>query len=777
MTFHPTNLFQQSTGRRLLLLLVALTWIETTFHPETVTAQLPGPTEILENTDPPKVEQVRPISEWIEGVKKRLASAESLVAKAKQANEEPASALLQQVELLGRLELSLGQVALAEADAESAAAKRDEMHSDLDEFLLQGLPESESSSFLLLDETRDQLDEAKNRLKRLKDREKAALQELENARNEFKELESTRRTAKDSLDESDADAKRIPLNQKLAVATLAAEVAEATVRRREAELMSVRLSREAQAFHLKQLEEKVQLLNDNARFDQVELNAQLAKLAEQANELKNSLAEMKGNDTRRKYLEEQWMSTQRQLDASTGDKSMLQEELHAYHLGRSNLDKREEILKTALDRLVDSQEIWKRRHQIISQRPAKSLLSEWEDDNEQALSQLRSEQRIAKGDLEDFRNQLLATKVKLDKAAENSPEANWYAQQATALQGMIQSQELNLDSIQSALQLNAKMQRQLSSDSLTENARQKLAEFWETVEGIWNTEITSSESGRVTVEKVVKALLLFFVGFVFARIISRWLGRHLLGRMDIDASGAATVQSLSFYLLLVLFSLLALNVVRVPLTAFTVLGGAVALGIGFGSQNIVNNFISGLILHAERPVKIGDLIQIGELYGNVEHIGARSTRIRTGDNLEIIVPNSKFLQDNVVNFTLSSDKMRTHVTVGVAYGSPVVEVAQLLKRAVVGTGRASKEPPPIVLFKNFGDNSLEFEVHFWIRMRTMMDRRQIESAVRYQVAQLFAEEGITVAFPQRDVHLNTNSPLVVQMADSDHNLTQGPDAL
>ena len=420
-------------------------------------------------------------------------------------------------------------------------------------------------------------------------------------------------------------------------------------------------------------------------------------------------------------------------------------------------------LKIALKRLEDSQQVWKHRQQLFLQKPEKKLFSEWKEENARAISQLTGEGRIASGKLEELRNQQLGIKKKLDEAEKGSSLANWYAQQLTAVEGLIKTQEDNLRSIEAALHLQSKLARQLTTDSLTASAKERLTEFWDKVESLWNTELGSFEQ-PVTIQKVVKALLLFLVGLFIARIISRWLGKYLLGRMDIDASGAATVQSLSFYLLIVLFTLLALNIVRVPLTAFTVLGGAIALGIGFGSQNIINNFISGLILHAERPVKIGDLIQIGDLYGNVEHIGARSTRIRTGDNLEIIVPNSKFLQDNVVNFTLSSDKMRTFVTVGVAYGSPVIAVAQLLRRAVVETGRASKEPPPIVLFKNFGDNALEFEVHFWVRMRTIMDRRQIESAVRYQIAQLFAEEGITVAFPQRDVHLNTNSPLVVQMA-------------
>ncbi len=759
----------------MLLSLVVFVWIGASFHTQVARSQLPDPGSILESKDPPKEKSVRPISEWIEAVKQRLAEAKSLLSRAKESEDQPASAIVRQVELLDRLELTLAQVASAEADVQTATTNRDEAQTLLEEFLLQGLSASEASSFLLLDSSRDQIDDAKQRLRRLKERERLAVQELEKARTEYEELEKARRIAKDALDANDGDAKRISLNQKHAVATLEAEIAEATVRRRVAELKSARLAREAQSHYLKLLEEKVQVLTANARFDQSELNSLIQVLEQQAEKISNRLSEANANNTRRKYFEEQWMRTQRELDSPTGDKDILHEELLAYQLGRSNLDEHEEILKSALHRLKDSQEVWKRRQQLFAERPERRLISTWEEENEKSLSHLASEQRTAKGKLDDLRNQLKATTKQLSEAEEGSEKANWLAQQVSALEGLISTQEENLQSIESALELQSKLARQLQTDSLTETAREQLSEFWDKLEDFWNAELGAFEQ-PLTVQKVVKALLLFFVGFLIARVISRWLGKYLLGRMEIDASGAATVQSLSFYLLIVLFTLLALSVVRVPLTAFTVLGGAVALGIGFGSQNIINNFISGLILHAERPVKIGDLIQIGDLYGNVEHIGARSTRIRTGDNLEIIVPNSKFLQDNVVNFTLSSDKMRTHVTVGVAYGSPVIEVTQLLKRAVVETGRASKEPPPIVLFQNFGDNALEFEVHFWVRMRTMMDRRQIESAVRYQIVQLFAESGITVAFPQRDVHLNTTSPLFVQLNGGETELlqSQGP---
>ncbi|NOY30142.1 MAG: mechanosensitive ion channel, partial [Planctomycetes bacterium] len=138
-----------------------------------------------------------------------------------------------------------------------------------------------------------------------------------------------------------------------------------------------------------------------------------------------------------------------------------------------------------------------------------------------------------------------------------------------------------------------------------------------------------------------------------------------------------------------------------------------------------------------------------------------------GSNLEIILPNRVLLQEKLINYTLSSDKVRTLVEVGVAYGSDPAVVTKQLRRAAAETGRVSRDPPPVILFKNFGDSTLVFEVHFWIRMRTLMDRLQIESAVRYRIDQLFRDENITIAFPQQDVHLNTSSPLAVQMVEQE----------
>ena len=301
-----------------------------------------------------------------------------------------------------------------------------------------------------------------------------------------------------------------------------------------------------------------------------------------------------------------------------------------------------------------------------------------------------------------------------------------------------------------------------------------LAGLGQGVAGVWNYEITAVDDRPIRVGTVLSSVILLLIGVILSRLLSRTLGQRILPRLGLHRNASSAIQSLVFYVLIATFTLWALRFLNIPLTVFTFLGGAIAIGVGFGSQNIVNNFISGLVLLAERPIRTGDLIQIDDLFGTVEHIGARSTRITTTTNLEIIVPNSTFLENNVVNWTLASNMIRTSVCVGVAYGSPTRIVSRLLKRAAKEHGLILDKPESFVWFTDFGDNSLNFELHFFIQIRNMMERRRVESDIRFKINELLNEAGIVIAFPQRDVHLLTAQPLQVQVTPADQGEPEPP---
>jgi len=282
-------------------------------------------------------------------------------------------------------------------------------------------------------------------------------------------------------------------------------------------------------------------------------------------------------------------------------------------------------------------------------------------------------------------------------------------------------------------------------------------------ERFWTATLFRVGGDEVTTGSIILAVLLIAGGYIVSRSASR-LGARLLARREHLEPGAANAfESLSFYGLFISFAFTSLNLVNFPLTVFTFAGGAIAIGVGFGSQNVMNNFISGLILLFERPIRSGDLVGVEGAYGVVEHIGGRSTRIRTADNTHMIVPNSKLLENSLVNFTLSDDIVRTKVTVGVAYGSDVRMAEQLLYRVLREHAAVLQDRDPRVLFSDFGDNALAFEAIFWLRARTTLERRQVESDLRYRIDELFREHGVVIAFPQRDVHLDTLRPLEVRV--------------
>ena len=287
-------------------------------------------------------------------------------------------------------------------------------------------------------------------------------------------------------------------------------------------------------------------------------------------------------------------------------------------------------------------------------------------------------------------------------------------------------------------------------------------ETWKQITQVWEYVLINTKP-PIRVGNVVLGISFVVLSVIVARIFSVVLIRRIIRRMKIEEGVASAFQSLIYYFLFVLLTLFGLHLAGIPVTSLTVLGGALALGLGFASQAVLSNLISGFVLLLERPIRVGDLIDVDGTYGNVEKIGLRCTRIRTGANIHIIVPNNKLLEGKVLNWTLSDKVVRTQVNVGVIYGSPVDEVTRLLRKATNEHKKIKDHPEPTILFRDFGDDALLFEVHFWIEMRTQMDRWQIESDLRYRIDELFREAGLVIAFPQRDVHLYPAGPLDIRM--------------
>jgi small-conductance mechanosensitive channel len=268
-----------------------------------------------------------------------------------------------------------------------------------------------------------------------------------------------------------------------------------------------------------------------------------------------------------------------------------------------------------------------------------------------------------------------------------------------------------------------------------------------------NTPVFTILEETFTVGKLVAAPLALVIGAV----LIRWFAKVIVSKLIRRGANADVVQLIKriFYVVSILvLAVTTLDFLNVPITAFAFLSGAVAIGFGFGAQNIINNFISGWILMWERPIKIGDFLEIENAKGRVEAINTRSTRIRRIDGVHMLIPNSKLLENTVVNWTLMDDLTRTMVRVGVAYGSPCKQVHDLILKAVNEQEDILKEPASLVLFEDFGDSALIFEAYFWVNATKDRDLRVVRSNVRFRIDELFEQHDIVIAFPQRDIHID-----------------------
>lgn len=253
------------------------------------------------------------------------------------------------------------------------------------------------------------------------------------------------------------------------------------------------------------------------------------------------------------------------------------------------------------------------------------------------------------------------------------------------------------------------------------------------------------------------AILAFLFTIWIAALLSRFarflLEEDIYSRFGVSAGSSYAVSTLLHYVVLLLGFLVAIAALGVDMTKFTVLAGAFGVGIGFGLQNIVNNFVSGLILLFEQPVKVGDVVQVETEVGVIRRIGIRASIIRLFDSSELIVPNGKLISEKVTNFTLSNRQRRIEVRVGVAYGTDPKRAIELLTRVAAAHPSAAKYPVPQTLMTEFGTDSLNFEVRLWTDEYDQW--LQIKSDVSVAITEALAEAKITIPFPQRDLHLQS----------------------
>ncbi len=244
--------------------------------------------------------------------------------------------------------------------------------------------------------------------------------------------------------------------------------------------------------------------------------------------------------------------------------------------------------------------------------------------------------------------------------------------------------------------------------------------------------------------------IVLWVSWIIARFVSFVLKEEILPRLHMQQGVPFALTTFTRYAIIAIGFVAAVSVLGVPLDRVTIVLSALGVGIGFGLQNLVNNFVSGFVLLTERPIRLRDKVEIDDILGNVSSIGIRASTIRTFDGAEVIVPNGDLISGRVVNWTLAARQQRVTIPLGVAYGTDPNQVLGILRKVADANEKVFKSPAPLALFRGFGESSLDFELRIFMDPSDVLD---VPSAVHVAISEALKEAGIVIPFPQRDLHV------------------------
>lgn len=536
------------------------------------------------------------------------------------------------------------------------------------------------------------------------------------------------------------------------------------LREKSVEENSVRLS--MLETERKNVLEGLKWISQNLKYDEADLKRQVSQIKEREEELQKQASSLRKEVDRAR---EELVNAQTKVESETDSENApvyraQQKEKEAwYAYYQSALDQAEQAQIWA----EETREIWETRYSLLQKELPTAELIKLSTEAEGRKKDLDNVLLGLQKQQVSLQSRLLTLDGAISAEQEGSSIFRALRRESEALKKQIELNTQYMTSLLSVSMLNSRLLEELegwlSSVTLTEKV--SLAGL-ERLKTILNFQLWSGDGYSISVKKLILAIVIVLFGFLISRKLTRGVKQRLLDRFDMDPTAAMALQKLIFFALIVAFILIALDMVNIPLTAFAFLGGALALGIGIGAQNIFSNLISGFILFISKPFRIHDTVQIDDILGTVEEIESRSTRIRTFDNVDVLVPNRYFLENRIINWNRTDQIIRGKVSVGVAYGSPVRDVERLLLVAASSHNNILTMPEPYAIFKDFGASTLDFDLYFWVDMRRAA-RFVVQSDLRYKIMELFAENNIEIAFPQLDLHFDTDIPLRVSVADNE----------
>ncbi len=572
------------------------------------------------------------------------------------------------------------------------------------------------------------------------------------------DAEARLQEARDTLEEKDRERRAVraveagaKMQGNRRLAEIESRLAQATLLLRERALKTLKLQQSL-------LEPKRELLRP--RIEWLRANLSLGTDASAALRLKN--------ENRVAELERAIVAAREDAEVATqvviaterrATVEKIADELASRRASRQSANLSLSVLTAQRERLAEQGEVAELRRRVLSGGLGARELRALAEQNQTAMDKLARERRHQGTELFRSRREMQDWQVRLASgAAADEKAVGWSVERMKRLAAWIELNQREVAELDRLGLERGRLKEEIGERVSLFSWRDASARLRDAWAGAWNYEVFSVKDQPVRVKSILSVLLLIVLGYHASRWLSGWLSRVMFRKKHLDIGRRAAWQTLWFYGLFIVVLVVAFDLFHISFTQFSVVSGALAVGIGFGSQNLISNFISGIILLIERPVNQGDVIEIDGRQVTVERLGARSTIVRTLDNTHLIVPNSRLLEQPVLNWTLSDDVVRKHLRVGVAYDSPTRKVAELLQGILTSVESVRPEPAPVVKFADFGDSSLIFELYFWVSMASPGDA---ENELRHRIAEVFAREKIVMAFPQRDVHLETTKPLQV----------------
>jgi potassium efflux system protein len=688
----------------------------------------------------PKVSDTSAKSVIEEVAAKRKSLAAQISALAEQngghsADSDPAdvSATEDELEFLETLDAVYAQQQARLEQRQELQAEKKKAEEDLESLRKFGPAEAKPYSFLLLENLRDDQTAEEDHQDAFSADLKAAEQLLETAQNHLDHSEKDRRRAQEEHgeDKEQPGASAVALQLAQRQSQIAKELI--LVRRLELEVRTLR--RDVCVTRKTQLDEKIERVGKEVRFTKQDLQDRLKELTAFETELNQKLKEAR---KRFQQMESQQSAAIKELHERKAPQSTLDLAIEAWRVAR---DAQQMEMSLLSERIGDNKRFhhyWACRYEAENGTAKPAEIAQWHDSLSDLVDEIRDNQRSLLQRIETTQSE----QAKLVQRIRNSDDPaikQWGEFQSAQWQALRDACETHLVQLKASERWSSRFLEELAAKLQPPDAKSWRNIAQTQLAALWVYEIAEVDDRPITIGKIVNLIFCMLLGVLIARILSRLLGRRVLPRCGLNEGASHAVQSIAFYSLAVLFGVLSFQLVHIPLTAFAFLGGAVAIAIGFGSQDIASNFISGIIILAEQPIRVGDVVLVDNVQGTVMHIGPRSTRIRTDSNHELIIPNSKLLSDKVTNLTLSDNLIQTAVVVSLPLTMTVPQAKQLLLQAATSHPSVLDEPRPIVLFKQFGISLMDFELHFWLKLNDDMRVAIVQSEVRETINELFRQ--------------------------------------